>query len=587
MGIKGQQTVFSVVSHRSQMDPVLYRAAVEGNIAELEQKQDQLKVQVTPNKNTVLHVAAQFHNNSNCVKEILALQSLLLCMVNSNRETPLHIAAREGQYDIVQALIECANAASEELESGIGLAKEMLRMTNEDGDTALHEAVRNNHLPVVQLLTKEDLEFSHPTNNAEESPLYLAVEREYCSIAAEILTTCRSPFHDGPDGRTALHAAAIWDCEVCTKKLYDWKPSLTKEADKNGWTPLHYAARLGKQLRVRQLLDLDKSVAYLNSAEEDERKTALHVATSHGHVGVMKEILSHCPDCWEMLNSKGQNILHIAVESEKEKPVEFIFKSSWHIRLINQKDVGGNTPLHLYATSMTIMPCRLWDPRVDKMAFNKENLTALDLISSSDRLIGIEGMIEEQLTTSSVHGLRNVVLNDNAAVAKIRKARGQIKKKKNEICQILKEEVNSNLIVATLIVTVTFAAGFTVPGGYDDNEGPNHGMAILTREAAFQTFVVTNVIAMISATCAVFLYFIASSYVNDLVKFNIRAQSARLLIIIAMVAMVIAFITGIYAVVANFSGLAIATCVIGCSSFLLFYFLLKRRLNDVLSIGVH
>uniref|UniRef100_A0A5B6Z3L2 Uncharacterized protein n=1 Tax=Davidia involucrata TaxID=16924 RepID=A0A5B6Z3L2_DAVIN len=410
------------------MDPILYRAAMNCDIDVLEQNKDQVDVQVTPNNNTVLHVAAQFHNNSACiiakqpsllgrvnsrgetplliaagrelgkynnstcvhVKEILAVQPSLLCRVNSKGETPLHIAAREGHTDVAQSLIEYAKAAQgreEELESVVVMAKEMLRMRNKDGDTALHEAVRNNHLDVVKLLTQEDPEFSHPTNNAEESPLYLAVERRYCDFMSQILRTCTSPNLDysGPDGRTALHAAAIKSCQGCRKILYDWRPPLTKEADKNGWTPLHYAALSGNVLSVRQLLDLDKSVAYL-IAEEDERKcTALHIATNQGHVDVMKELLTHCPDCWEMINGTGQNILHIAVESEEKKAIKFILGNSWHIGLINQKDASGNTPLHLFATSNNdYMPELVDHTRVDKNAFNKENLTPLDVAVYSD-----------------------------------------------------------------------------------------------------------------------------------------------------------------------------------------------------------
>ncbi|GMP56158.1 hypothetical protein CsSME_00020740 [Camellia sinensis var. sinensis] len=75
------------------MDPSLYRAAKEGNIVVLEQYVDQLEAEVTPNKNTVLHIAAQF-GNSQCVREILSKNSSLLNRQNAKGDTALHVAAR-------------------------------------------------------------------------------------------------------------------------------------------------------------------------------------------------------------------------------------------------------------------------------------------------------------------------------------------------------------------------------------------------------------------------------------------------------------------------------------------------------------
>lgn len=96
---------------------------------------------------------------------------------------------------------------------GGGTAKDMMRVPNEEGDTALHEAVRNHHPVAVQLLTREDPEFCHPANKAEETPLYLAAERGYVGLLFVMLKTCNAPAYGGPGGRTALHAAVIHDFE--------------------------------------------------------------------------------------------------------------------------------------------------------------------------------------------------------------------------------------------------------------------------------------------------------------------------------------------------------------------------------------
>ncbi|CAL5413450.1 unnamed protein product [Camellia sinensis] len=183
-------------------------------------------------------------------------------------------------------------------------------MSNEAKGTALHEAVRNHHPIAVQLLTQEDPKFCHPANNAEETPLYSAVERGYVGLVFVILETCTVPAYGGPGGRIALHSAVIQNLKGCTRKLLRWKPALNKEASAYGWTLLHYAARFGYVLRARDLLNADKSVAYI--ADKDDKNTALHLAASQGYVRVIEELIAHCMDCWEKVDGRGQNILHIA-----------------------------------------------------------------------------------------------------------------------------------------------------------------------------------------------------------------------------------------------------------------------------------
>ena len=73
----------------------------------------------------------------------------------------------------------------------------------------------------------------------------------------------------------------------------------------------------------------------------------------------------------------------------------------------------------------------------------------------------------------------------------------------------------TNMLVATLIATVTFTAAFTVPGGYNQNESVHEGLAVLRKTSAFRVFLIANTLAFALSTTSVFLHFLASATVED------------------------------------------------------------------------
>ncbi|RVW69761.1 hypothetical protein CK203_061842 [Vitis vinifera] len=162
----------------THMDAKFYNAAAHGHINILEQmSEDDIRFQLTPKENTILHIAAR----------------------------------KRRPFWMVNALVCSAKALNEEMESGVDADKTMLRMMNLEKETAFHQAVRYHHPQVVKFLTEEDPEFTYGANVRGQTPLYMAVERGFGDLVDMIISSCTSAAHTGILGRTVLHAAIASD----------------------------------------------------------------------------------------------------------------------------------------------------------------------------------------------------------------------------------------------------------------------------------------------------------------------------------------------------------------------------------------
>ncbi|XP_040989440.1 protein ACCELERATED CELL DEATH 6-like [Juglans microcarpa x Juglans regia] len=575
------------------MNPILYNAAAQGNIMAFKNHKFKrpLEAILTPNKNTILHIFITTLENGieltekNFVGDILDMCPSLLCQVNVKDETSLHIAARYGHANIIRVLIQHARYGhNQDLGSGAEAVWEMLRMVNKERDTALHEAVRYNHREVVKLLIKEDPDFSYSVNDAGETPLYIAVERNYENLVLEILKTCNSPAYDGPLGRTALHAAVFWDNKVTIKAILEKiGGGITKKADQEGWTPLHLAAYSNWWWSTQLLLEHDSQVAYM---KDKEGRTALHIAAHRGNNRVMQSIIGMCPDCCELVDNIGRNVLHFAVEGDV-CTVSMILKNSSLSNLLNEKNAEGNTPLHHQYSrySEDVNGALMHHPRVDKMGFNKNNLNAYQVALTSAKLSPKKKM-------------------DIATKLRSRSRRVFLKEDENNITldDIMKDEVNwlqarrkeflekaaeTHLVVAALITTVTFAAAITMPGGFVGTGGDPHyeGSAVLRRNTAFKAFIITDAISLVLSSSAVVTHLLMPLLLikhseSDETRYDFLSLAFKF-ILMAMGAMVLAFITGAYAVLVHSLDLLVTTCVIGSCFFLILYIIYELYKKNI------
>ena len=101
------------------MNPEVFRAASIGDSGFFENLTDpngSTLLQVTIEKNTVLHVALQF-KKFEAVKKIVNLSPSLLYETNSKGNTPLHVAARVRDSSMVKLLID--QAKNLDVETGV------------------------------------------------------------------------------------------------------------------------------------------------------------------------------------------------------------------------------------------------------------------------------------------------------------------------------------------------------------------------------------------------------------------------------------------------------------------------------------
>ena len=114
----------------------------------------------------------------------------------------------------------------------------------------------------------------------------------------------------------------------------------------------------------------------------------------------------------------------------------------------------------------------------------------------------------------------------------------------------------THLLVATLIATVTFTAAFTVPGGYQ-SQGVDEGLAVLGKRASFRAFMIANTLAFGLSITSILVHFLASLW-NEVASLRKALETTYLYLYLAIIALVVAFISGTYTVVPHLLGITAA-----------------------------
>ena len=143
-------------------------------------------------------------------------------------------------------------------------------------------------------------------------------------------------------------------------------------------------------------------------------------------------------------------------------------------------------------------------------------------------------------------------------------------KPKAKDVEFYKDRINTLMLVSTLITTVAFATGFTLPGG-TNSSAPGQGMALMLNHVWFKPFILCTTISMYGGIIVTIILIWAQ--LGDVTLALFALQVARPLLGVTLVALSIAFLAGVHLVISDLSWLA-TTILILCVIFILLLLLL-------------
>ncbi|MFS7965426.1 putative ankyrin repeat-containing domain, PGG domain, ankyrin repeat-containing domain superfamily [Helianthus anomalus] len=246
----------------------------------------------------------------------------------------------------------------------------------------------------------------------------------------------------------------------------------------------------------------------------------LFVATRMGNMRFIIEFIRLYPDVIWKQDDKGKTIFHLAIKLRQANIYNLLYEIGAMKGLITPMiDRNGNNMLHMVATSVKHAQFQgaalqmqrelLWFKEVENMIplhyrsrKNRDGLTPRDLFTKKHKELVAKGEFWMKDTTSQC------------------------------------------LVAATLVATITFAANFTLPGGYNTS-----GIPVFSKELALIIFVISNAVSLISSSTSVLIFL--SIYLGHYTEYDFL-ESLQKKLMIGLAALFLSIVTMLVAFSASF-----------------------------------
>ncbi|XP_048498651.1 uncharacterized protein LOC104907083 [Beta vulgaris subsp. vulgaris] len=447
----------------------------------------------------------------------------ILSLENNSGNNPLHCAIYSNKVEVVKRLIDAYVQLSGPNEGDLNDSP--LVHQNCYGETPLHKAIGRGCVDIALYLLSLDSNLASINIVIGTSPLFLAVECGCTEVVDALIRGQNEITICGPRGQNPLHIG--WKCPDVLDMLVEMLgKDLIEMKDEAGKAPLDYAAAVGE-------INLMKMA--FNHSGIHSAPYAWIEACKGGHMDAFRIFMNRCNFRQLCIDQRDTPLHHMKLET-KEEYQEFL-QIPLMEQLKNSTDSDGATPLHraIEREDIVLVELLLGTPDINWTIKNTNGQTALDLLAKQ---------CDE--------------LPDWVAMCKRIGINPRIKTTYIPLKTNLAEVRTTLSVVAALLATITFAAGFTIPGGFKDD-----GYAIFARNAAFIVFLLSDTYAMCCSMLVLFILIWAM--VCDPDESLILIDRSIVILQQALYGTLVAFMSGVYTVVShNCLWTAIVVCVM-CS----------------------